>query len=452
MKSVISDKQMLAVFGELERANNAFMAKFPGDSGAMQPVHTVYGGAQLYKAGTAGKIGELARSHFNEYAPSAEALAKALNPSWSKAFRELVFTRVGQRLKTCAVEDFRIDFEDGYGNRPDQEEDETAATTASEVVKDMAQGSLPPFLGIRIKCFSNEMKRRGARTLDIFLSTLLEQTGGRLPPNFVVTLPKVQLPEQVRAFVQLLEIIEDNFKMARGAIPMEVMIETTTAIINTEGLITIPGIIAETKGRCRGAHFGTYDYTASCDITAAHQRMNHPACDFALHVMKNSMAGTGIWLSDGATSIMPVPIHRSGKDGPGLTPAQKAENTESVHRAWKVAFDHTMHSLENAFYQGWDLHPGQLSIRYAACYAFFLEGLDKASARLKNFIDKAAQATLVGDIFDDAATGQGLLNYFLRAMSCGAITEAEVQTTGLSTAEVRTKSFLAILKGRKTDA
>jgi hypothetical protein len=102
------------------------------------------------------------------------------------------------------------------------------------------------------------------------------------------------------------------------------------------------------------------------------------------------------------------------------------------------------------FYQGWDLHPAQLPTRYAAVFAFFLEGLNAASDRLKNFVQKAAQATLVGDVFDDAATGQGLLNYFLRALNCGAITEKEaVDMSGLSVAELRSRSFAKILEGRR---
>ena len=65
-------------------------------------------------------------------------------------------------------------------------------------------------------------------------------------------------------------------------------------------------------------------------------------------------------------------------------------------------------------------HPAQIPVRFATCYAFFLEGFAQAADRLRNFIEKAAQATLVGDVFDDAATGQGLLNYFLRALNSGA--------------------------------
>ena len=175
----------------------------------------------------------------------------------------------------------------------------------------------------------------------------------------------------------------------------------------------------------------------------------HPACDFAKHVMQVALAGTGIWLSDGATNIMPVGPHRAPADGQ-LTAAESDENTHAVHRAWRAHAAHVRHSLITGFYQGWDLHPAQLPSRYAAVYGFFLEGLAATSDRLRNFVKKAAQATLVGDVFDDAATGQGLLNYFLRAMNCGAIDEAEaVAMSGLTLDELRSRSFMKILAGRR---
>jgi hypothetical protein len=178
--------------------------------------------------------------------------------------------------------------------------------------------------------------------------------------------------------------------------------------------------------------------------------MMHPACDFAKHMMQVSFAGTGIWLSDGATNIMPVAPHRFVEGFAALTPKQIEENRATVHRAWKLHYDHIQHSLENGFYQGWDLHPAQLPTRYAAVFSFFLESLDAASERLKNFIEKAAKATLVGDVFDDAATGQGLLNYFLRAINSGAMAEDEaVALSGLTIAELRSGSFVKILKGRQ---
>jgi hypothetical protein len=227
------------------------------------------------------------------------------------------------------------------------------------------------------------------------------------------------------------------------------MIETTQSIINSRGELALPLLLRAARRRCTAAHFGTYDYTAGCQITAAHQHMLHPACDFAKHMMQVSFAGTGVWLSDGATNIMPVAPHRA-PEGQRLTAEQAEENRRTVHRAWRLHFDHVRHSLTGGFYQGWDLHPAQLPTRYAAVYSFFLEGLDAASERLRNFVEKAAKATLVGDVFDDAATGQGLLNYFLRALNSGALTEQEaLELSGLTLEELRSGSFVRILKGRQ---
>jgi hypothetical protein len=193
-------------------------------------------------------------------------------------------------------------------------------------------------------------------------------------------------------------------------------------------------------------HFGAYDYTASLGITAANQNLLHPACDFARSTMQVQLAGTGVWLSDGATNVLPVAIHR----GEGLDSQLAAENRAAVHRAWKIHYQSVRHGLDNGFYQGWDLHPAQLPARFAAVHAFFLEGIDSASARLRNFIAQAAQATLVRDVFDDAATGQGLLTYFLRAMNCGAVPAKDVAgLTGLSVEELRSASFSKIFEGRR---
>ena len=69
---------------------------------------------------------------------------------------------------------------------------------------------------------------------------------------------------------------------------------------------------------------------------------------------------------------------------------------------------------------------------------------------MRNFIEKAAQATRVGQVFDDAAMAQGLLTYLLRAINSGAVTAEEVQSlTTLSVAELRSGSFFKILEGRK---
>ena len=279
--------------------------------------------------------------------------------------------------------------------------------------------------------------------------TKLLQEARRLPPGFVVTLPKVTMPEQVTALVRALAALERRARLAKGELRLELMVETTQAMLNGRGVAALPALVAAAEGRCVGAHFGTYDYTAACRITAAHQTMTHPACEFAKQVMQVVLAGTGVNLSDGATNVMPVGPHRAEPGGAALTPEQQLKNRAAVHRAWQLHFADVRSSLRNGYYQGWDLHPAQLVTRYAAVYSFFLEGLDTASLRLRSFVEKAAQATLVGDIFDDAATGQGLLNYFLRGMGCGAITLEEAQATGLTLEELQTRSFLKILQARR---
>ena len=245
--------------------------------------------------------------------------------------------------------------------------------------------------------------------------------------------------------------MEPKLGLSRGALKLENMIETTQSILGPDGTSMLPGLLAAARGRCVAAHFGTYDYTASCNITAAHQHMRHPACDFAKHMMKVAYAGTGIWLSDGATTIMPVAPHKAGK-GESLSAEEQRDNQRAVHAAWRLHADDIRHSLVNGYYQGWDLHPGQLPSRYGAVYGFFLKGLPAATERLKNFIGKAAQATLVGDVFDDAATGQGLLNFFLRGVNCGALTEEEALVTGVTLEELRGRSFLKILENRRQGA
>jgi citrate lyase beta subunit len=436
---------LAALLDRLRPANLAHMALHPGDPPVRQPVHVVYGGGHLFRAETAAKLGEVARRALKEYAPDPAALDEALGLG---SLAGPVHERVVAKLEREPVEDFRIDFEDGYGTRPDADEDRDVAAAAREVAKGHAGGTLPGAIGLRVKPLTEELRTRSARTLRLFLATLLEQAGA-LPGGFVVTLPKITSLEQVKVFAALLAALERELGLDDGVLRFEAMIETPQNVLDAEGACMMPGMTPAAAGRLQAAHFGTYDYTAALDITAAHQHMAHPACDFAKHVMQVALAGTGVRISDGATNVLPVAPHRAAGDS-ALTPVQAAENRRVVHAAWKLHYGHVRRSLEGAFYQGWDLHPAQLATRYAAVYGFFLEGLDPAAERLSNFVGKAAQATMVGEVFDDAATGQGLLNYFLRAVNCGAIDEAEaVRRTGLSLEDFQGRSFLRILERRR---
>lgn len=456
MSTSLPERATRRLFDDLGKAQASFTRAYPGDGTSRQPVHTVYGGADLFRADLARKLGDVALRTLRQYAPAPAEFAAAVGlesgaGSGDRAtgdIAETVYARVVEKLEREPVEDFRIDFEDGYGTRPDAEEDACAVQAAREVAAGFATGGLPPFLGIRLKPLTAELAPRAARTLDLFITTLLEATGGQLPPGFVVTNPKIVMPEQVTALVDLFQMLESATALPEGSLRMELMVETPQAIVDARGAMALPALVAAAQGRCVAAHFGVYDYTASLAITAAHQVLDHPVCDFARHIMQVALTGTGIMLSDGATNVIPAAPHRPAPDGPPLTPTQQAENRAAVHRGWRLHYGHVRHSLRHGYYQGWDLNPAQLPTRYGAVYAFFLEGLDAAANRLRRFVDQAARATLSGDVFDDAATGQGLLNFFLRGLSCGAITEAEGRAAGLTPEELRSRSFSAILTRR----
>jgi citrate lyase beta subunit len=479
MRRTLSPESLQEITTRLERAHQALERRYPGPRAERQPIHVVYGGAHLFRSGTPRRLGELALRWLDDFAPDFAAFAKAVGmpgaaglpdtpnlaaaiaksiesdseaarrenqPAW---FAHTVYHRVREKLRREPVEDFRIDFEDGYGNRPDDEEDGHAAAAAKEVAAGMNAGELPPFLGIRIKPFTEELRARSIRTLDMFLTELAACARGELPNRFCVTLPKVSLPDEVAALADICSRLEPVLDFDPGALRVELMIETPQAMFNERGEVNLLPLIGAARGRCAAAHFGPYDYTASLSIAALHQAMTHPASDFAREIMQVALAGSGVRISDGPVNILPIPPHRAANDGQPLTARQSESNRATVHAAWKLHYDCVRRSLANGYYQGWDLHPAQLPTRYAAVYAFFLENLDSAAQRLRNFIEKAAQATRIGQVFDDAAMAQGLLNYFLQGINCGALKAEEVESlTTLASEDIQSGSFVKILARR----
>ncbi|MGQ0643628.1 MAG: DUF6986 family protein [Gemmatimonadaceae bacterium] len=422
----------------VREANLAFAQRYVGETSARQPVQTIYRGGHLFRADVARRLGDVALQTMDQHAPNATSFAQAIGLSATPDVIDRVYQRVREKLQNEPVEDYRIDFEDGYGVRSDIQEDQHASANAREMARGVREGTLPANVGIRVKPLTEESRRRSVRTLDLFVTTVVQDLGGSLPPGFVVTIPKVTNVQQVRYVTALLGALEEKLALPRGALRFEIMVETPQIIVDATGRCPLPALIDAGEGRISGAHFGTYDYTAACGITAAYQRMQHAACQHALRTMQAALAGTGVWISDGSTTVLPVPVYPDAEDHP--------DNTESVHRGWRLHYADVQHSLANGFYQGWDLHPAQLPTRYAGVFAFFLEGLDAAGQRLRHFVYEAAQASLSGSVFDDAATGQGLLNYFLRAFETGAIDAEEAHArSGLTLKDLQGKSFVPIL-------
>lgn len=281
-----------------------------------QPIHTVYGGAHLFRADTSQKIGQLALKTLNDYAPDPKTLGRILGWKISSELEEKIHSRIQSKLGRQAIEDFRIDFEDGFGIRPNPEEDFYAHQAAEETALGFHQNSLPTQLGIRIKALSPQNSDRALRTLELYLTELVKLTQGTLPSGFVITLPKAVSAEQITTLLKALSTHETTLGLPTHSLKIEIMVEAPQIILNSEGKCTLPNLVQASQGRCRGVHFGAYDYTSALGISASHQGIGHSSCDFARHVMQVSLAGSGVTLSDGANHVLPIGPHKPSITSP----------------------------------------------------------------------------------------------------------------------------------------
>lgn len=385
----------------LAGADAALAATYGGDRGRRQPVHTVYVPADRFDAATVGDWAGSARQALVEHGGSAADLAQALDLQPDIA--EQIHERIRRKLDTEAVEDLRIDLEDGYGIRPDEDEDAAATAAARALAESVTAGKAAPFHGIRIKSFEAPTRRRGVRTLQLFLRTLVE--AGGLTDGFVITLPKVTSVEQVEAFVYALERVEQSCALGAGTLHFEIQVETPQAILGDDGTALIARMVHAGGPRVTGLHYGTYDYSASLGVAAGYQSLEHPVADHAKAVMQLAAAGTGVFVSDGSTNVLPV------------------GNRDAVHAAWRLHVRLVRRSLEQGIYQGWDMHPAHLPSRYIATYSFFREGLPSAAARLRAYVHGGQSGFL-----DEPATAAAMAGYLLRGLECGAVDSAELDT------------------------
>lgn len=405
------DEAVLAGLDQRLAETDAFLTRaYPGEDGRRQPVHTVYIPADRYTVDLPRQWGE-----------QAAALVEAQG-GWAALCRlvgvpevlvEAVAERAAAKLAHEPIEDLRLDFEDGYGPRPDEVEDADAVAVAERLADALAAGGAPAFVGLRFKCFEEPTRRRGLRTLDLFLSTLIERTGG-LPDNLVITFPKVSTVSQVEAMVAACQAYEQAAGLSAGRLGFEIQVETPQLILGADGTAPIAAAIHAGDGRVTSLHYGTYDYSASLQVSAEYQSMEHPVADHAKDILQVAVAGTGVHLSDGSTNILPV-----GSD-------------EQITAAWRLHHRLVRRSLERAIYQGWDLHWAQLPTRFIANITFYREGFERAANRLHAYVTKSG-----GGILDEPATARALARYLYRGYVCGAVTEAElISAVGLDAARL----------------
>lgn len=398
-------------------ATDKLLAKnYPGDDGRRQPVHTAYVPADRYTPELPAQWGTQALEVAGGVA-GLEALATRLGLEDAERLAELV----AAKLRSEPIEDLRLDFEDGFGHRSDDEEDQWAAKAAQNVVAAVNAGVAPPFIGIRFKCFEAPTRARALRTLDIFVSELAAH--GPLPEGLTLTLPKVTTVAQVQAMVYVCENLERAHSWPRRTLKFEVQMETPQLILSHEGTVPSAQLIHAGDGRITSLHYGTYDYSASLGIAAAYQSMEHPAADYAKNVMQVAIAGTGVHMSDGSTNILPL------------------GETDQVEAAWALHARLVRRHLERGIYQGWDLHQHQLVTRYLASYAFYREGFAAAATRLRNYVHKIESA-----IMDEPATARALANFIRRGLICGALSAEEIT----SNAEISLSTLESIALARET--
>jgi OHCU decarboxylase len=400
------------VYGELDRlladADETLTTGWPGDPATRQPVQTLYLPADhpLVGADVVDRVGASAL----EAVEGEDAASMARITGLDADVVAAAWPRVLAKLGDQPVEDLRLDLEDGYGHRPDEDED-WDATRVGEVLAEVGGGSAPLVRGVRCKSLEAPTRRRGVRSLDLVVATF----GATLPPGFVVTLPKVTSVEQVTAMLLLCERLEQAHGLAERSLHFEVQVETPQSVLGPDGAATVARIVHAADGRCTGLHYGTYDYSASLGVAPHHQAMDHPVADHAKDVLQVAAAQTGVRVSDGSTNVLPV------------------GDREHVEAAWALHTRLVGRSLRRGIYQGWDLHPAQLPTRYLATFAFYRAGLDQAVIRLHDYLDRRA-----GGVLDEPATAYALAGFVARALDCGAVDATEVADAGGPTvAEVR---------------
>jgi citrate lyase beta subunit len=410
----LSEEDLADLDQRLAADDTARRRAYPGPSTRRQPVHTVYVPADQFHVEVSEEWGSAAGAALARHAPRPEDMALATGLDVEAV--QTVWPAVVTKLEQEPIEDLRVDLEDGYGTRPDEEEDRHAQTVGLELAAAVTTGVAPPFLGIRCKSLEPATRRRGLRSLDLVLRALLDRS--ELPAGWVITLPKVTSVAQVTAMVDICGRLESAYGLAEGALRFEIQVETPQAVLSADGTAGVAAMLHAAAGRCAGLHFGTYDYTASVEIAGGYQSLDHPAADHAKAVMQLAAAGTGVPVSDGSTNRIPV------------------GDREDVYAAWAVHARLVRRSLERGFYQGWDLHPAQLPTRYLATYLFFRTDLDQVGARLRGYLHRSG-----GGVLDEPATARALAGFLLRGVRCGAIGAGEIPV--LTGADLQTITTLA---------
>jgi hypothetical protein len=401
----------------VEAADAAHRDAWPGVPPTRQPVQVLYVPADRITDDLPTSYGTEARRLLDTHAVDAETFATTIGIARDRAVD--VRERVAAKLGSEPIEDLRVDLEDGYLGRSDDEEARDAVAAATAVAEWVRAGVAPPYVGLRVKAFTDGLALRSITSLDRFVGTLLHHLGS-LPDGFVITFPKIVAVEHVAAFVSVLDALEHSYGLPAGRLRFEVQIETTASVLGPDGRVVLRDLRAAGEGRICGAHLGVYDYTAGLGLPPGEQRPQHPACDLVRHLMQVTFAGTEIRLSDGSTNVVP-----------------REDTQDELHRVWSTHAQVVRHALADGYVQGWDLHVSHLVSRYATVFAHLLDGIDDVIDRLSRWhasnagnVDGADGAQGAA-VLDEPATVRRLEDHLVRALRSGAVDAESLYGTPL---------------------
>ena len=375
-QSLVQHGSLAEIEDLVDSAERYLRANYPGDRPDPQPVHTVYTSAAFASPDVV-----------NDWAAAALRILDANRDVLSELTDGSVVDRARARLMDAPIMDLRFDFEDGY--RGDDEDGDIRRTGAALAVLGIKGG-------IRIPGLTSMDWRRSVHILE----TLFDQWGS-VPAQFVFTVPKFRALQQVTAAVKLCSLLEQVHGLQANTVRFELQIESPQAVIAADGSATVARAVHESEGRCESLHYGTYDYSAACGISAADQSLDHPVADHAKAVMLAAAAQTGTWVADGSTQIVP------------------RGDAHQVADALRLHFGLVTRSLRRGYYQGWDMHPGHLVTRWLADFTFYRAALELAIPRLSAYLGRS-------DDFDEPASAEALARVVLRGLDCGAYTEESV--------------------------
>ena len=188
-------------------------------------MHTVYVPADRVRAGLAQRWGATALAALDEHAPDPGTLAAASAPTRDRVAE--VWPLLLAKLAREPVEDLRIDLEDGYRGRPDDEEDAHAVAAAARA----RRGDRPPrYWGVRFKCF--EAATRRPRAAHARPGAGRRARRGTLPDGFRAHAAQGDArSSRCSRWSRPCERLEAAYGLAAGRLRFEVQVETPQAVL-----------------------------------------------------------------------------------------------------------------------------------------------------------------------------------------------------------------------------